>query len=453
MKLTFLGATGTVTGSRYLVEHAGKRILVDCGLFQGHKELRLRNWEPFPVDPSSIHFIILTHAHIDHSGYIPRLVNQGFQGAIYCSKPTLELAHILLPDSGHLHEEEAKWQNKRGSSKHKPALPLYTELDAREALKQFKAVVFGKNYKLYDDLSFNLHRMGHILGASSVMLRFNHSHILFSGDMGRLNDPVMQPPAHIQSADYLVLESTYGDRRHHDEADPLEALETIINQTIHRRGTLVIPSFAVGRAQLILYYIWKLKRMGRIQMHIPVFLDSPMAIDASELFCKYANEHQLTHKQAREVCDTAKYLRTPQESMALNHLEEPCIIISASGMATGGRVLHHLKRVLGDEKNTVLFVGYQAGGTRGDKLVRGIDEIKIFGWLYPVKAEIKQLNNMSAHADYEEILQWLAFFQKPPKKIFITHGEPDSAKAMKEKIEKRFGWECVVPSFLQMITL
>jgi metallo-beta-lactamase family protein len=447
MKITFLGATGTVTGSRYLIEHAGKKILIDCGLFQGHKELRLRNWEPFPVDPKSIYAVILTHAHLDHTGYIPRLVKGGFKGKIFCSLPTKELSSILLPDSGYLQEEDARLYNKWHVSKHKPALPLYTEKEAEQSLAQFKSVEFGKTYVLFGDLSFVLHRMGHILGASCVMLKDDTTSILFSGDIGRMNDPIMNPPTQIPEADYLVVESTYGNRRHLDEEDPMICLEKIIHKTINRGGTLVIPSFAVGRAQTLLYYIWKLKTAKRIPVEIPVFLDSPMAIEASQLFCKYANEHRLTRQQAEKVCAVASYVKTSEESKALDHIGKPCIIISASGMATGGRVLHHIKHFVGDAKNTILFAGYQAGGTRGDKLIRGIGEIKMFGQLYPVKAEIKQLHNISAHADYEEITEWLGYFQTPPRKVFITHGEMDSAEAMKKVIEDHFGWPCIVPEF------
>lgn len=448
MKITFMGATETVTGSRYLIEHEGKKILIDCGLFQGHKELRLRNWEPFPVDPKSLSAVILTHAHLDHTGYLPRLVKSGFRGKIFCSPPTEALANILLPDSGHLQEEDARHYNKWHVTKHKPALPLYTEEEARQSLKQFQSIAFGKNKMLFDDCSFILHRMGHILGAASVTIKDENTSILFSGDIGRMNDPIMNPPAQIKNADYIVVESTYGNRRHLDEQDPLVYLEKIINKTIHRGGVIIVPAFAVGRAQTLLYYIWKLKMAKRIPADLPVFLDSPMAIDASQLFCQYSNEHKLSHQQAKIVCEVAKYIQTPEQSKVLDQLNKPMIIISASGMVTGGRVLHHIKNFVGDAKNTILFTGYQASGTRGDKMIRGVGEIKIFGQVYPIKAEIQQLNNMSAHADYEEIIEWLSYFQKPPRKVFITHGEMESAKAMKKIIEDRLGWPCIIPEFM-----
>lgn len=453
MKLAFLGATGTVTGSKYLLEHKGRKVLIDCGLFQGLKELRLRNWEKLPVDPASIDAVLLTHAHIDHSGYIPLLVKRGFKGKIYCSGATYDLCAILLPDSGYLQEEDAKRANRYAYTKHKPALPLYTRKDAEESLKQFKVVNFDKLHHLAGDLTFTLGRSGHILGSAFIRLSDGRTSILFSGDLGRADDPVMNPPVHMQSVDYLVLESTYGDRLHED-SNPLDKIGEIIRTTVARGGSVIIPAFAVGRTQNILYYIHELKKAGAIPSTIPVFLDSPMAINATQILSRHKADHRLPEKQCADVCHVAQYVRTAEESKALvssNGL--PAIIISASGMATGGRILHHLKHFIGDMRNTILFTGYQAAGTRGARLVHGEGEIKIHGRMWPVRARVEELHNTSAHADYGEILDWLAHFQTPPRKVFITHGEPEAASSLKMKIEDHLGWNAVVPDYLQEVEL
>lgn len=450
MKLSFLGATGTVTGSKYLIEDDNKKILIDCGLFQGAKELRLRNWGSLPVAPVEIDAVVLTHAHLDHSGYIPLLVRDGFRGPIYCSESTLDLCRILLPDSGFLQEEDAARANRHGYSRHAPALPLYTERDARACLDRFRAVSFGAEHGLSDFLGFSLHRAGHILGASFIRISDGSTSILFSGDIGRLDDPVMKPPVPIEQADYLVVESTYGNRVH-DRTDPLAQLETIIGRTIGRGGSVVIPAFAVGRAQSLLYYLYRLKSEKRLPMALPVYLDSPMAINTSDLMHKHLNDHRLTEEMCVKMGAAAEYTRTTEESRAIDarHNGMPRVVISASGMATGGRVLHHLKHCLGDARNTVLLTGYQAEGTRGDRLARGEKEIKIHGAMYPVRAEVVQLDNMSAHADSEEILTWLRHFRQPPRKTFVTHGSPESARALREKIESTLGWRAEVPQYLQ----
>ena len=451
MKLTFLGATGTVTGSKYLLEDGGKKIMIDCGLFQGHKELRLRNWKGLPVNPRDIDALLLTHAHLDHSGYIPKLVKAGFKGPIYCSEATFDLCKILLPDSGHIQEEDAERANRYHYTKHKPALPLYNEKEARDTFQYFKPVDFGQPCKLTEELEFTLHHAGHILGAAFVRISdTGGTSILFSGDIGRLNDPVMKAPAKIQDADYLVVESTYGDRLH-DKDDPTEDIERIVNETAARGGTVVIPAFAVGRAQAIMFYIHKLKTEGRIPSSLPVFLDSPMAISASDLLCKHLNDHRMPHDLCMDVCGIATYTRKVEKSKAIYNKNNnmPKIIISASGMATGGRVLHHLKHYIGDERNTVLLAGFQAGGTRGDRLARGEKEIKIHGQMFPVKAQIEKLDNMSAHADYGEILNWMENFNNPPRKVFVVHGEASAAQSMKDRIEKKFGWQADVPEYAQ----
>jgi metallo-beta-lactamase family protein len=447
MKITFLGANGTVTGSKYLVEVENKKFLVDCGMFQGLKKLRLRNWEKFPVSPRSIDAVLLTHAHIDHSGYLPVLVKNGFEGKVFATQATKELCSILLPDSGYLQEDEARRANKYGYSKHKPAKPLYTKKDALNSLEYFQAVELGHSYRLFDELSFHLSGAGHILGSSFINLTQDKTSIVFSGDIGRPHDPIMKPPAHIQSADYLVMESTYGDRLH-EEADPMQQIEEIVNRTIKRGGSVIIPAFAVGRAQMLLYYIYKLKEAEKIP-DVPVYLDSPLAIKATNIFNAHSAEHRLTKEITQEVCNVAKYTRTPEESKQIDLDSRPKIVISASGMATGGRILYHLKVFATDPRNTILFVGYQAVGTRGDRMIRGEKEIKIHGEYFQVKAEVEDLHNMSAHADYAEILDWLQNFKNAPRKVFITHGETEAAKSLKEKIEAKFGWDCCIPEYLQ----
>lgn len=451
MQLTFLGAVHTVTGSKYLLNINSKKILVDCGLFQGYKELRLRNWDKLPVDPRSIDAVIITHAHIDHTGYLPLLVKNGFKGKIYSSSGTKALCSILLPDSGHLQEEEAKLANRYGYSKHKPALPLYTEEEAREALNHFEAVDFGVRHALFDDCSFELYRAGHIIGASFVKIKNGNTSILFSGDIGRPNDPVMQPPTIIEEADYIVMESTYGDRLH-DTTNPLPQIGRVINQTIKRGGSIIVPAFAVGRAQSLLYYISQLKKSGEIP-DVPVYLDSPMAINASHILCSHKKDHHLSEEQCHELCNVAKYVRTPNESKQLDANKMPQIIISASGMLEGGRILHHFKVFAPDSKNSILITGYQANGTRGAIVARGDRSIKIHGEQVPVNAQVEVMTSGSAHADYSEMLDWLKHFNNPPKKVFITHGEHNSALSFKDHIEKELGWKCVVPDYLDKVEL
>lgn len=451
MELTFLGATGTVTGSKYLIKQDNKQFLIDCGLFQGYKELRLRNWAPFPISPTDIDAVILTHAHIDHSGYLPLLVKNGFKGSIYATKGTKDLCGILLPDSGFLQEEDARRANKYGYSKHTPALPLYTKEDAVIALKQFNGLDFGKWYQLNDNLQMEYYRAGHILGAAFVKLQSNDTTLLFTGDMGRSHDPIMNPPATIQYVDYLVLESTYGNRLHEAE-DPEEKIAKIINDTTKRGGKIIIPAFAVGRAQHMLYYLYRLKQAKRIP-DIKVFLDSPMAINATEIMRNHHSDHHLSERECANIFDSVTYVVTQEESKKLKDITMPIIIISANGMATGGRILHHLKEHISNPRDTILFTGYQAGGTRGARLIQGEKEVKIHGELYPVRANIENISSMSAHADYEEILGWLGKFTKPPRKVFLTHGEPEAAQSLKEKIEKRLGWNVVVPEYLQSESL
>ncbi|MHB1949664.1 MAG: MBL fold metallo-hydrolase RNA specificity domain-containing protein [Gammaproteobacteria bacterium] len=449
MQLTFLGATETVTGSKYLLSFdENENILVDCGLFQGYKELRLRNWNPLPFDPKILSAVLITHAHIDHTGYLPLLVKNGFHGSIYSSQGTKDLCDILLPDSAHLQEEDAKHANEHGYSKHTPALPLYTVPDAEMALKLFKPEPFGPAVQLFKDTDFQLIRSGHIIGSSFVKINHRGRSILFTGDMGRMHDPVMREPALIQQVDYLVIESTYGNRLHEKE-HPKILLKNIINKTIHGGGSIIIPAFAVGRTQAILYYLSELRKENAIP-NIPIFLDSPMAINATHILHKHMKEDlRLNTNECKELCEIAAYTNTPQESMDLDTNKMPKIIISASGMATGGRILYHLKAYAPDARNTILFTGYQAGGTRGARMLNGEKEIKIHGQMIPVRARVEVIHNTSAHADYEEILEWLKHFRVHPKKTFITHGEPEASLFLKNKIESVLGWNCILPHYQQ----
>lgn len=451
MQLTFLGAARTVTGSRYLIEAEGKRILLDCGLFQGHKELRLRNWAPFPVPPDSIDAVVLTHAHLDHSGYLPLLARQGFSGPIYCTRPTRDLCALLLPDSGHIQEEDARRANRHGYSKHHPALPLYTAADAEAVLEQFRPVSFGHDVALGAGIRCRFERAGHILGAAWVALTAERRTVLFSGDLGRPHDPVMKAPVPPTAADFLVVESTYGDRLH-DLDDPLDQVERVVRRTVRRGGSVIIPAFAVGRAQTMLYYIHTLRESGRLP-HVPVYLDSPMAIEATGILERYPNEHRLDPATCAAVARSAHYVRDADASRALDQENSPKIIIAASGMATGGRVLHHLKHFAPDPRNTILFTGFQAGGTRGDRMLRGEEAVKIHGKMVPVRAEVASLDSLSAHADYEELLDWLGHLREAPIDTFVTHGEVEAAKALARRIDERLGWPCRVPDQLQAVTI
>lgn len=451
MELTFLGATGTVTGSKYLVNSGSKKILVDCGLFQGYKQLRLRNRAPLPVPPGEIDAVVLSHAHLDHSGYLPLLIKNGFKGKVYCSEAARDLCAILLPDSGHLQEEEARYANKRGYSKHTPALPLYTLEDAERAMQAFSPIPFETDIALGESLSARLIPNGHILGSGCVRLEDTHTSLLFSGDLGRPNDLIMRAPERVRQADYLVMESTYGNRRH-DPADPQIKLAEIIHRTVERGGTILIPSFAVGRAQTLLYYIHLLKATRAIP-DIPVFLNSPMAADATRIFHKHRGEHRLSDAQCDAMCRAAHIINSVEESRALNERKDPMIIISASGMATGGRVLHHLKVLAPDARNTILFAGFQAGGTRGAAMLNGAEAIKIHGEYVPLRAEVAALDNLSAHADYEEIIEWLKHFRAPPRQTFITHGEPAAADALRHHIEEQLHWNARAPDYLEKVVL
>lgn len=452
MQLTFLGATGTVTGSKYLLTYRNKLILIDCGLFQGLKQLRLKNWAPLPINPKEVDAVVLTHAHIDHSGYLPLFVKNGFSGKVYCSAATSDLCEVLLLDAAHLQEEEAKYANKGGFSKHAPALPLYTQADAQNALTLLSTVDYGQNIDLGDGLTMQLSPSGHILGSAFVRIFSSKTSIVFSGDIGRPHDVLMKAPARIKQADYLVMESTYGNRLH-EKSDPKIKLARIINETVKNNGIVVIPVFAVGRAQELLYYIHLLKASNAIASHIPVFLNSPMAVDATAIFNHFKDEHRLTSEQSHALCHTAHIVNSVEESKRLNESKGPMIILSASGMATGGRVIHHLKAFAPDAKNTILFVGFQAAGTRGAAMLDGVESIKIHGEYVPVKAKVEYVPNLSAHADYLEMIDWLKGFESPPKKTFLTHGEPVAADAMRLHIQEQLHWQVVVPEYLETVHL
>lgn len=445
MKLTFLGGAGTVTGSKYLIESSDFQgpILVDCGLFQGLKNLRLKNREALAFDPQSLSAVILTHAHLDHSGYIPLLVKKGFNGPIYCSDATYELCKILLPDSGYLQEEEAEYSNRRGFSKHHPARPLYTLKDANTSLTFFKPVKRHVRIAVEKNASFELFNAGHILGSCTVRLNIDEKSIVFSGDLGRSNDLVMKSPESLPNCDYLVVESTYGNRSHKD-LNPIDLLKEVVNEAWSNNSVIVIPSFAVGRAQTLLYILSTLKEQKLIP-EIPIFLNSPMATNVTNIFCNFQEEHKLNEKQCYQACEVATYVRTPEESKELNKRAGPMIIISASGMATGGRVVHHLKAFIGDPKNIILFTGFQAAGTRGAALVRGVDKIKIHGLYFPVRAKILSLDMLSAHADYIEILNWLKTSGARPNKVFVTHGEFSASDSLRLRIEETLKWDVEVP--------
>lgn len=450
-RITFLGGTGTVTGSKYLVESFGKKIMIDCGLFQGLKTLRVRNWSSLPVNISEIDAVILTHAHVDHSGYIPRLVKEGYRGKIYSTAATFDLCKILLPDSGYLMEEEAEYLNKHKRTKHKVALPLFTQQEAAASLQLFETVGFNNRTEISPQISFEFGYAGHIFGAAQVVLNCAGTRIAFSGDIGRLEDPILFPPARLSGADYLVVESTYGDRLHED-VNPADALEKIICDTHARGGVVLIPAFAVGRAQQLMYYLASLRKAGRIP-DFPMYLNSPMAENASSLLTRYPDLHRLSPEMAEETCGIVQYVRSADESRALNERKGPMLIISASGMLTGGRVLHHLKAFGGDEKNAIVLSGFQAAGTRGEALQRGKREIKVHGEYVQVRAQVLGLENTSAHADYSEILEWLDHCNIGPRRVFVTHGEPVAADEMRRKIIDRFGWHAMVPDDRQTVEL
>lgn len=449
--LTFHGAAETVTGSRFLLEHERHRVLVDCGLFQGYKQLRRRNWAPLPFSARELDAVLLTHAHIDHSGGLPLLTKSGFGQAVHATQATRALCRILLPDSARIHEADAEYANRKGFSRHSPARPLYTERDAKDALRRFETHRFGEPFAPARGFSATFSRAGHILGAASVLVKVGGRSFLFSGDLGRPNDPLIREPAPRQPTDYLIVEGTYGNR-FHDPRDPGEVLAEVITRTAARGGTLLVPAFSVGRTQTLLLLLDRLREAGKIP-DLPIFLDSPMAISATELYRKYAQTHRLDAEDCARMCSVAEYVRDVDGSKALDARGGPIILISASGMATGGRVVHHLRRFVGEQHNTVLFAGYQAGGTRGAKLIAGADRVRIHGQWWDVRAEIACLDMLSAHADQDELIAWMRSAKAAPRRTFIVHAEPTAAEALRVRISDELGWEVDVPQLGDSISL
>lgn len=444
VNITFLGGSGTVTGSKYLVQHEGKRLLVDCGLFQGYKQLRLRNWQSLPVEPDEIDAAILTHAHLDHSGYVPLLVRDGFRGKVWSTPATRDLAAILLPDSGHIQEEDARYANRKGYSRHAEAKPLYTEDDARSSLKHFRTVRLHEVFEPIPGWRASLSAAGHILGAASLLLQVGNRRILFSGDLGRPDDTLMLPPEPPPAADVVLIESTYGDRTHPDE-NMAHELTTALNRVCARGGSAVIPVFAVGRAQALLHTLAQLKASNAIARQLPVYLDSPMAIHTAGLYAQHLGEHRLNARECHVMEHTATMTRTPDESKAIAHQHGPKVILSASGMATGGRVLHHLANHLPDHRNMIILAGYQAPGTRGALLAGGVPTLRMHGQDIPVRAEIVQLQAGSAHADGNQLMNWLGALPAAPTNVFVVHGSEGASDCLRQRINHELKWPATVP--------
>jgi metallo-beta-lactamase family protein len=451
MKIQFLGAADTVTGSKYLLQHDGTSLLVDCGLFQGYKVLRDRNWAPLSFDPAALSRVVLTHAHLDHSGYLPLLVKRGFRRPILCTTATADLCRILLMDSAALQEEDAERANRRGYSRHTPALPLYTRRDAERALALMEPQSYGETFRA-GPFSASFHQAGHILGASFVTLSAGGVSVLFSGDLGRPHDLIMKPPESPPDADYIVVESTYGNRLHGGE-DMQRTLARAISRTVKRGGVVMFPSFAVGRAQDLLFRIHLLKANGDIPRDLPVYLNSPMATDVTNIYYHHRAEHRLSDAEARAMCDAAKVVNSAEDSKELNAAHGPMIIIAGSGMATGGRIVHHLRSFGPDPKNTIVFPGFQAGGTRGASIVGGARTVRIFGEDVEINAEVVSLDGLSAHADYQEILGWLSHIKHRPRQVFVTHGEPAASDALRARIKRELRWDARVPEHMEQCDL
>lgn len=460
--LQFLGGAGTVTGSKFVLETDGSRVMIDCGLFQGLKELRLRNWEALQINPASISRVVLTHAHIDHTGYLPRLVRDGFSGPVHATTATADLLKIMLPDSGRLQEEDAEYAARKGFSKHRPPLPLYTEQDANTALKHLSPSKYNAAVQLSKSMTARFLPAGHILGSGFVAVDTSERgaqplNILFSGDLGRYNQPILTDPSEVIETDYLLVESTYGNRIH-DHTDPKEELAAIVNRTVDRGGKIVIPAFALGRTQLLVYYLRELEDEGRIPT-LPVAVDSPMAVDVTRLYSRHHDDHDFDMERLerlrRNPLATRNFslVQGRAGSKGLDAQKGPAIIISASGMATGGRVLHHLAHYLPDPASTVILAGYQAAGTRGRRLQNGEKEIRIHGESVTVEAQIEIMSSLSAHADSEETMRWLKGFKRAPRATFVVHGESDAALALHGRIVNELGWNAMIPIHNQIVEL
>ncbi len=458
-KLSFLGAARNVTGSRFLLEVDKTKILVDCGLYQ-ERHLRARNWDPFPVRPADINAVLLTHAHLDHCGLLPKLVKEGFKGPIYCTPATAEIAQIVLADSGHLQEEDAEYKRRRHEKEGRkgayPEVPLYTADDAKACTPLFQSIKYGRPTEIDGRLEATLYDAGHILGSSMIKVKFSANAqqrtVLFSGDIGRPNRPIVRDPTVFDTADYVLLESTYGDREHQPTEDVEDAIGEVINSTKQAGGNIIVPSFAIERSQEILYYVNALLRANKIP-HIPVLLDSPMATNVTEVFKNHPELYDaemaklIRNKTSPFNFPDLKIIRTTEESKAINHIKETVMVIAGSGMCTGGRIKHHLVNNISQPQNTIMFVGYQAVGTLGRSIVDGTKEVRIFGQKRKVEAKVTQIHGFSSHADRTEILKWLTEFKKAPRALFLVHGEPDSARNFSNYIKEKIGWKSYVPAY------
>jgi len=456
-KITFLGAAGTVSGSKYLIEAEGKRLLVDCGLFEGSKDLTQRNWDKLPIDPATIDWVLLTHAHIDHTGYLPRLYRNGYRGPIYSNAATHELCGVLLPDSAHLQEEDARFAAKKGYSSHKPPLPLYTVAEAQAVLTQFHEIPSNDPFTISPQFSVLPHDAGHILGATWLELTITEAGkktlVVFSGDLGRFDQPILKDPELPTHADVLLCESTYGDREH-PTGSVTEELADVINRTAKRGGAVVIPAFAVDRTQLLMYYLRELLDQKRIPQ-LPVYVDSPMAISVTDMYARHRGDHDLKPQTSPDPLNVKEVhlTRTVEDSKKINDVVSPCIIISASGMITGGRILHHLAQRLPDSRNAVLLVGYQAEGSGGRALQDGAKFLRLYGEQVPVRAEVVDIGQLSAHAGKSELLRWLSGFQAPPRQTFMIHGEPSGLNGLRDAITSQYHWPVTIPAYLQTFDL
>ncbi|MFM2399411.1 MAG: hypothetical protein RL341_1568 [Pseudomonadota bacterium] len=451
MNITFAGAADTVTGSRHLIEVPGFRLLLDCGLFQGFKTLRERNWSTLGFDARSVSAVVLSHAHLDHCGFLPVLTKLGFRGSVYCSQATRDLAEVMLLDSAHLLEEEAKHANRYGYSKHAPAQPLYTVDDVKRCLQNIKPLPFNTTFKLSKNLSIELTPAGHLLGAASVIVRHHDMQLVYSGDLGRNEDLLMPPPSAVHAADVLLVESTYGNRVHPAD-DPMQQLGDIIRATVGRGGMVLMPSFAVGRAQALMLAIERLKQQNAIP-DVPVFLDSPMASKATAIYRRHAKLLRIPKEEVPAMCESAKFISTPDESRALSASSAPCVIIAGSGMATGGRILHHLKAHAPNSRNHIVFPGFQVPGTRGAKLVAGEPTVKIHGEYVPVKAKVSHIEGFSGHADASELIDWLTQFRAAPGSTFVVHGEREASDALRLLIKDSLGWDARAVEHMQRVSV
>lgn len=451
INIQFLGGAGTVTGSKYLINTGNHKILIDCGLFQGLKNLRELNWEKLPINESEIDCILLTHGHMDHTGYLPKLVKEGFKGTIFGTPPTLGIAEIILLDSAKIQEEDAKRANEEKFTRHSPALPLYTIEDAEKTLEQFKGVNEGEWIQLYPEVEVRFQYNGHIIGATFIELNINGKRLVFSGDIGRESDILLSPPKKPEFADYVIIESTYGDQLHLNE-DVVEKLKDIVLHTIDKKGTLIIPSFAVERAQTLMYLLWKLRENNDIP-GIPMIMDSPMAKEVIKVFTQHRDWHKLSIEECTEMCNAFKIVEEFKETWEVIDDKRPKIVIAGSGMITGGRVLSYLKMYIDKPETTVLLTGYQAEGTRGRALLEGEAELKFFGKYYPVKAEVFDLKVLSAHADQSELIDWMGAIKNTPQKVFLVHGEPHAADALRVKIKDTYGWEVGIPQLFDKVLI